>query len=290
MSERKNAEFRVVNPRWLLAVVLLAGVATAQHQGTAEGTLTHDDSVVRLQYAYAVPDGETLRIILTDSPLAPDDLEDVFPLGRLGREGKVHAVEVVLDKQKTLKQVRVYLEIFEQASMGIMLLKPDVHHFTATEFTPDAVAGKLSMSAPEKYPWWAPGAMGPPTRQRSYQFSANFKAPVFRKPGPTAEGKAAEDSGPGQAVSAFLKAARAGDKAALKKCVTPNAAADLDGPDAAAFLKALPEMFSAQMQVARVWQSEKTAEVEAEAHPADGKETAKFQLVLVDGAWKVGSF
>jgi hypothetical protein len=132
--------------------------------------------------------------------------------------------------------------------------------------------------------------MGPPTRQRTYQFNATFKAPIYRKPGPTAEGKAAEESGPGQAATAFLKAARAGDKAALKKCVTPDAAADLDGPDAAAFLKALPELFSAQMKVVRVWQSENTAEVEAEAHPADGKETAKFQLVLVDGVWKVGSF
>jgi hypothetical protein len=273
-----------------LAAVLVTCLAAAQHQGTAEGTLTHDGAVVRLQHAYAVPDGETLRIILTDAPLAAADLEDVFPLSRLGREGKVHAVEVVMDQQKNLKRVGLYLEIFESASMGVMLLKPAVHQFTATEFTSDAVAGKLSMAAPEKYPWWAPGAMGPPTRQRTYQFNATFKAPIYRKPGPTAEGKAAEESGPGQAATAFLKAARAGDKAALKKCVTPDAAVDLDGPDAAAFLKALPELFSAQMKVVRVWQSEKTAEVEAEAHPADGKETAKFQLVLVDGVWKVGSF
>jgi hypothetical protein len=52
----------------------------------------------------------------------------------------------------------------------------------------------------------------------------------------TLKGKAAWDSPQGKALAEFLRAARAGDKAALKKVMATNQASTLDGPNAAPFL------------------------------------------------------
>ena len=52
----------------------------------------------------------------------------------------------------------------------------------------------------------------------------------------TLKGKAAWDSAQGKALAEFLRAARAGDKPALKKVMATNQSNTLDGPNAAPFL------------------------------------------------------
>jgi hypothetical protein len=52
----------------------------------------------------------------------------------------------------------------------------------------------------------------------------------------TLKGKAAWDSPQGKVLADFLRAARVGDKAALKKVMATNQASTLDGPNAAPFL------------------------------------------------------
>lgn len=52
----------------------------------------------------------------------------------------------------------------------------------------------------------------------------------------TLKEKAAWDSPQGKVLAEFLRAARAGDKAALKRVMAAHQSATLDGPNAAAFL------------------------------------------------------
>ena len=59
---------------------------------------------------------------------------------------------------------------------------------------------------------------------------------VSTSSGVTLKGKAAWDSAQGRALAEFLRAARAGDKAALKKVMAANQADTLSGANAAPFL------------------------------------------------------
>jgi hypothetical protein len=142
-------------------------------------------------------------------------------------------------------------------------------------FDNKTVAGRLYMTKPDDF------------FERVYHYSVAFRADILRKPPPTFVGAAAAASPPGQAMTAFIRAARLKDKIALKKLITEEMATDLDGPQGTQILEMLPVMFEAGTKVVAVYQTGDTAEVVAMTKEKGGKSSNRMKLKLINGEWKV---
>ena len=255
-----------------------------QKPGTATGEFTVNDQVAKLTYAYVVGrkefpgDPEKLTIILSDAPIPDEVLLEGFGLQGLAGEGKVHAVEVEIGADHEPKGGQLYHLGFSkgEAGGGASVSVSGMHTFLPEVFDANTVAGKLFMKELDDF-------MG-----TEYHYSALFRATVLRKPPPTYEGAAAALSGPGKVVTAFIRAARLGNKLAIKKLVTPQMAAQLDGPDGTMILKMAKASFPLGMKVVEVREKGDTAEVVTMKGGKGGRETAKLHTIKLAGEWKVG--
>ncbi|HXE91790.1 MAG TPA: hypothetical protein VNK82_12610 [Terriglobales bacterium] len=254
-----------------------------QQPGTAAGEFIVKDQATQLTHAYVVGrrdfpgDPEKLSVVLSDGPIPEDVLLGSFGMQELAREGKVHAVEVEIGADREPKGGQIYHRGFakeegESASVSVS----GMHIFLPETFDANTVAGKLFMKEMDDF-------MG-----TEYHYGATFRATVLRKPPPTYEGTKAALSGPGKTVTAFMSAARLGNKLALKKLVAPEMAAQLDGPDGAMMMKMIKATFPVGLKVVEVTEKGDRAEVIAMKATKSGKETIKLHTVKMGGEWRVG--
>lgn len=255
-----------------LTLSLLAGGVLAA-DGEVTGQLVVGGKSTPLKYAYAIPQrgGETL-LILTDQPLSDKAVKDVFERIHMSDDGKLHAVEMLLDSKQTPTSVSMQHEGFKGHGGGFS----SSHHFEPAGSDPKTVAGRIYTSAPGEF-------MDVP-----YSFDATFTAPIWHEPAPTLGGTAAARSPQAKAAIAFFKAGRAGDLAGIKKSVVSSKAGDFDGPEG----KKLLEMFQfapdpARARITRVDVQGDTAEVTFETLSKDSTETSTVRLMLEKGQWRV---
>ena len=250
--------------------------------GTASGEFTVNDQTTKLAYAYVVGrrefpgDPEKLFILLSDAPVPEDVLLKGFGMQALAGEGKVHAVEVEIDSDREPKGGQLYHDALAKGGGGASLSVSGMHYFLVETFDASTVAGKLLMKEGDDF------------FDTDYYYSAVFRAAVMRKPPPTYEGAKAALSGPGKAATSFMSAARLGNKLALKKQVTPQMAAQLDGPEGKMLLTMAKSSFPLGMKVVEVTEKGDTAEVVAMKRSKTGRETVRLQALKIDGQWKVG--
>jgi len=252
--------------------------------GAASGSFVVNGQETRFRYGYAVGrrdfpgDPEKLVLVLSDAPIPDQVLLEGFGLQKLGREGTVHAVEVQLGADHQPEGGQLYHQIFskdEAEGTAMSVSVAGMHNFVPDVVDANIVSGKLFMKAPEEF-------MGV-----TYYYAGMFRATVLRKPPPTYEGEKAAQSGPGKVAAAFFRAARAGDKATLKKLVAPEMAAQLDGPQGADMMKMMAAFFSSSLRVAAVTESGDTAEVVAVAGGKESRESTTLTLTRINGEWKV---
>ena len=151
----------------LAAAVLMgaAGIASAQNQ--VSGTFTVKGAATKFAYAYAYwkpnffdETKKDLFVLFSDVPVPPDaipkDDDGIAAIGKLVREGKVHALELHLSPAK--KQ----LDSAENAAVYHVGLEPGrfgmtgMHVFTAKTFTDTLLEGTAHTDGPqdnEGVPW-----------------------------------------------------------------------------------------------------------------------------------------
>ena len=104
-----------------LAVLLSSAVSSRAfgQDGTATGHLTLNGETTPLTHAYASAQPgffdkakEDIRILLSDVELPDSALADVFELIHMGRDGKAHIVEVVLDAEAAPISGAIYAKAF----------------------------------------------------------------------------------------------------------------------------------------------------------------------------------
>jgi len=263
----------------LLGVLALAAQAAGQ-EGTVTGTLTLDGVPVALTHVYATAQpgffdaqAEDVHVLLSSQPLSDEDRADAFRLIRLAREGKLAAVEVVLDQGGS----PIGGSLFAKPFAG-MVSAAGMHEFTRERFDRSGVAGRLAVATPHSF-------MGV-----TWQYEARFAAPIPRPP--TAEEVAAAlRTPPAAAASAYLAAARGGELAAFLATLTEDAAAGYRGKDGLERLQQLAADLPADSRVVGlVPQADGTVLVSVEGHrPEDGMVIGhSLKLVNTAGAWKVG--
>lgn len=256
----------------VMALVFLGGPAAAA-PGEAKGELVVAGKRTALAHAYAVPqrDGETL-LILTDEPLSEKAIKDVFERLHLSDDGKLHAVEMVLDSKKTPMSVSIRHDAFRAHGGGFS----SSEHFEPKPSEPNSIAGRIYRTEPGEFVGVA------------YTFDATFTAPIWREPAPTLGGAAAAGSPQAKVAVAFFKAGRRGDVAGVKKCVVSDRVREFDGPEG----KKLMESFEfapdpARAKITRVDVEGDTAEVSFETKSKNSTETSTVKLKLENGKWKV---
>ena len=261
---------------------LLALPAAAGEQGTATGTLTLGSATTHLTHAYALvrPDTfdktkENVLVVLSDSAIPDDALWEDFPGLKLASTGKLHAVQVELNADKSVKSAAILHESFvdSQSFQGI-----ENPVFQVATFDGKTVEGKLFSKGPQAL------------AGKKFEFTATFRAPLLRRPAPTATGAAAAQTAPAKVVLAFLQAAAAGDKAAIRKLLTAEYGKPLDGPMAknimAAWKAGRPNPATTEISKADIRGTEADVVI---ADKSTGNMAAKFTLVLEGGGWKIDS-
>jgi hypothetical protein len=106
------------------------------------------------------------------------------------------------------------------------------HKVTFETFSDQALKGRL-VTTGEQQIRTAPG---------TYSFDVQFNVEMTTPRVPDAAGKKGWDTAQGKVLANYLRAARAGDKAALKRLILPEYVKELDGPSGAEGMKMLKAM------------------------------------------------
>lgn len=265
--------------RSALIVTMLAAPLVAQGPapGTANGKFTAAGKVAEMKYAYALikPDTfdeekDTVFLFLTDQPVSEDVLRGEWGLSELARDGKVNAVEMRLDETRAPRSGQLYHSGLDGSVSVSGILKMRLDYYDGKKLVGRVYSGKEESFGSE------------------WEVDAEFAVVIVPKPPEPAAAEAPLDSPPAKAALAFVKAARAKDKAALKGLVAPEMYAQLEGPQGAEFLNTLPSMFPASMKLSKViMKGEDRAEVRFEEKSDSGSATTRFKLELVDGKWRI---
>ena len=266
-----------------LSLSCLVALSAAGEQGTAAGTFTLGGATARLTHAYALarPDTfdktkENVLVVLSDAAIPDDAVWEDFPGLKLAAAGKLHAVQVELNADRSVKSAAILDATFvdSQAFQGI-----EEPVFQAATFDGKTVAGTLSSRAPHQL------------ANKKFEFTATFRAPLLHRPAATAAGAAAAQTAPAKVVLAFVQAAAAGNKAAIKKLLTAEYGKPLDGPNGKAILAAWKThgLDPATTEISTVDIRGAEAEVVFVDTSNGGGMAAKFTLALVGGEWKIDS-
>lgn len=262
--------------------VLLAAAAIGD-QGTATGTITLGGKTVALTHAYALARTDTFDktkqntlIVLSDAAIPADALWEDFPGLKMAAAGKLHAVEVELNPDHSVKSAALFDQSFVDTEGFYGIENPD---FRVKTFDASTVEGKLSSAKPQQL------------MNRKFEFSGTFRAPILHRPAPSAVGAAAAQTAPGKVVTAFLKAVAAGDRGAIRKLLTAEYGKPLDGPQAKVILETwkMNRPDPATSKIGTVDIRGNSADVVVIDPSKSPDVAAKFSLVLEAGQWRIDS-
>ncbi len=155
-----------------MAIAMIAAATAAD--GTATGTLSVKGSVSKIAHAYAfsVPNPMNkgkmaIRLVLSDVAIDPKALADEFGLIDLGRSGKLHAIEALVDPaDKSVLGTQMYDAGFKMSSVSVAStnIKLDVKTLDKTTF-----AGKIYTAKPDDF------------NSVPFEYAITFSAPIAAK-------------------------------------------------------------------------------------------------------------
>jgi hypothetical protein len=280
MQSAGNVLRRVGNASSIVIALTVVGCVLVFGQGSpsvanSHGTLEVAGSKTPLDFAYAVPQnhGEVL-VILSDKQLAAKELKDVFERIHKADSGEVHLVEITLDKNNSPISVSVRHKAFMTNGGGMST--DDT--FEPQKADKNTLAGRFYRKSPGEF------------NGVTFTYDATIRATLWKEPAPAYSGEAAKKSPQGKVALALLKAGREGNVAAIKKLLTDDGIADLDGPmgkDILEMMKMGPD--SRKARITRVDVEGENSDVTFEERTAGGVETTTIHLHLVKGEWKVAS-
>lgn len=258
----------------VLALNLLSMQTSAQN--TASGSITVNGIKTEFKHAYTIikpslADNKSDTILtLTDKPLSAKALSDSFARSSETRSNDVQVLELTLDASKKIRAV--------DFSVGILKGGANTSDYKTevSRFTPTAFAGRVTSGGEQK------------EFKNTFGFDVRFDTALLAPRTPDAIGKAAWATPQGKAIAEFLRAARAGDKAALKRVMLAEQVKVLDGPDAARFLEFMkfsPNPKTAEFDSLII--NGDSAEAKIAERSKDGAASSDYKLRLINGVWLV---
>ncbi len=264
----------------VLALAALSPQALAQSAtsavNTATGGITLNGNRTEFKYAYTVikpslADKKSDTILtLTDKPLSTKAINDSFARSSEMRNNNVQILELTLDPEKKVRSV--------DFNVGALKGGANTADYKAevSRSTPTAFAGRVTSGGEQK------------EFKNTFSFDVRFDTAMLAPRAPDAIGKAAWATPQGRAVAEFLRAARAGDKPALKRVMLAEQVKALDGPDAAQFLefvKMSPNPKTAEFDSLFIDGDSAAAKIAERSK--DGAASSDYTVRLIDGVWRV---
>ena len=245
-------------------------------QNTASGSITLNGSKTEFKHAYTVvkpslADNKSETILtLTDKPLSAKALSDSSARSSEMRSNNTQMLELTLDADKKIRSV--------DFSVGTLKGGANTSDYKAevSRFTPTAFVGRVTSGGEQK------------EFKNTFGFDVRFDTAMIAPRTPDATGKAAWATPQGKAIAEFLRAARVGDKAALKRVMLAEQVKALDGPDAARFLefmKLSPNPKTAEFDSLFINGDSAVAKIAERSK--DGAASSDYTLRLINGVWFV---
>lgn len=243
--------------------------------GTATGTMTANGKTYQMKYSYADESPDDIILVLTDSPLAKENVP--FGLNQLAMEGKVHGLVVTISKE-TKGQVPGLNAIYDESwsgqlgTLGNAVLK----------------IGKLDSQALE-------GQISTPEQNTfsdyTFSFDVKFKtalgAPRQEEPVEVAIKK--DGSPAAAAYEEYYKALMAGDIPAVKKLIIKKNAEQLDDETAKMIVDIAQAAHPREIEIVTTNITDKSAELSVKGSVDGSQGTGKVEMVVEDGQWKVAT-
>jgi hypothetical protein len=280
---RHNALVRLaVNAMMSIAFASIAASATVAAQNTAtnsvQGGITVNGKKTEFRHAYAfirpagVKDMVKTTLILTDKPLPAAAVTDKMERSTLQERDGIKMLVVGFSDEKDI----VSFTSDVQALSGRIV---SAHKVTFDTFSDQALKGRF-FTASEQQIRNAPG---------TYSFDVQFDVAITTPRAPDAAGKKGWDTAQGKVLADYLRAARAGDKAALKRLILPEYVKELDGPSGAEGMKMLkatsPDPKTAEFESLAI--NGNVAKIKVVVRSKGATETSGYELRRARDAWLV---
>ncbi len=260
----------------LLSATLLPLGAAAQN--TVQGSITVNGKKTEFLHAYAytrpagVKDMVKTTLILTDKPLPAGAVTDSMERMTAQRQGGIKLLEVGFNDDKDIVSFNPEVDALKGSRIN------SAHKAKLDTFSDQALKGRLFTES-ELQIRNAPG---------TYSFDVQFNLAMTAPRVPDAAGAKGWETLQGKVLAQYLRAARAGDKAALKRVITADTVKELEGPQSASILKSLksePDPKTAQLESLVV--DGNVAKIKVVQRFKDGTETSNYELRRVGDAWLV---
>jgi hypothetical protein len=268
--------------RGLLLAVLTAMTMTvplAHAQASATGSITVNGKKTELRHAYAftraagVKDMVKTTLILADKPLPAAAVTDSMERSTARKLGDIKMLVVGFNDEKDIVSFSHEVDEFSGSRIS------SAHKATLDTFSDQALKGRLFTTG-EQQIRTAPG---------TYSFDVQFNVAMTVPRAPDAMGKKAWDTAQGKVLADYLRAARASDKAALKRLILPEYVKELEGPKAAEGLKFLkmssPDPKTAEFESLMI--EGNVAKAKIVVRHKGATETSGYELHRVGDAWLV---
>ena len=259
-----------------VVVAFASGLSLALAQNSAQGGITVNGVKTELRYAYAFTQPalsskkpET-TLVLADKPLSPKAVTDTFErMSARNRDG-VKTLEFTFDDSKTLTSVQFSIDPMNGGGYSTS------YKVAMEAFTDKALKGRTYTDGEQTM------------FKDRFSFDVRFDVVMTVPRAPDVSGKAAWNTPQGKVIAEYLRAARAGDKAGLKRVLIAERAKDLDGPQAAQildFLKLSADPKTAEFDGLTI--DGDSAEANIAERTKDGASSSRYKLQRVGGVWKV---
>ncbi len=261
----------------LLVLSMIIPIATAQN--SAVGSITVNGKKTEFSHAYAfsrpagVKDMVKTTLILADKPLPAAAVTDSMERSTARKLGDIKMLVVGFNDEKDIVSFSPDVDALSGSRIS------SAHKATLETFSDQTLKGRL-FTASEQQIRIAPG---------TYSFDVQFNVAMTTPRAPDATGKKAWDTPQGKVLADYLRAARASDKAALKRLILPEYVKELEGPKAAEGLKFLkmmsPDPKTAEFQSLIV--EGNVAKIKIVVREKGMTETTGYELRRSGDAWLV---
>ena len=258
------------------AVVTGFFLSSAIAQNTAQGSIVVNGTKTELAYAYAFTANSLhdkkpeTKLILSDKALSSKAVTDTFELMKVKRTDGVKLLEFTFDERKELTSLQFSVDPMNGGGFS------SAYKVKLDSFDNKVMKGRVYTEGEQTM------------FKDRYSFDVRFDLAMTVPRAADVSGKAAWATPQGKVIADYLRAARAGDKAGLKRVIIAERAKDLDGPQAAeiiSFLKLSADPRTAEFGDLTV--DGDTAMANIIERTKNGSSSSRYKLKLVGGAWKM---
>jgi hypothetical protein len=264
-------------------LLLTISLPLAAASPSVKGSLTVNGKTAQLTHGYAATKPNPFDkkrtdvvVLLTDRELPDDAVHDTFAIMKAVDDLKFNGISIEISDEKQIISGMVYSPNFLK-DMG-QISVTGVQKLETTDFSTSHVAGRVFMDKPDDF------------FDNVFRFEATFDVATSAPPVPAAlAGKPLPAGGgePGKAYEAYRKIMKKGDLVALRKAVSEEQAAKMQGPEFEKMFELVQAMQQEKVTITGGAVDGDTATLLVTADTKGEHSTGTVTMVRQKGLWRL---